>query len=672
MRIQLLIDNEVVAEIELEEGSQLIGSAKPSNILIDDPSVSPTHARIFQQDGISFIADIGSERGTLVTGQRVDVPTGLKDGDSVQLGDFVFQVKLLGSPPHLGDQVAAGTLNVPGSRPKPPPLPRGRPKPPPLPQRDQENSGRVPRPFWKKSVTRASIAVLCISVLTWAFWSHSEKSNADRHGSLSNTETEVDVQTLDNSPEAIHKKFRSALNLPEANDKPEASVWIPASKHVSATKFYLDGYNDGQRQRQIEQKHAIMKEKGWIPSSKVNPDKLTAKDIKSSSEYSIKEAGRHDGAAGQRIADRSSLGLVLSTEDCIEQINAALKDMGPNAIPKDLVELGGLLGILLRHDPALTNVLAETSAPDDAEFTSSSEKRRRITERRQTLVGAATDALRESCKELGITCLIRADKKYFAHPERTQDSSRRWGKSDWDDTEFDDRIPTEDVALVSNDSAIVFHTPLSYSTWEPGNPLNEGNSSYGYVNQLATSTNGALFLVSGDIDRLPSDLMPLDPTIRPRYQRHAHLGINRENSKVSGPFAKFGQSLPPDPLDSDRDTGNFWQSSINVLMQFKLSGTSSGIAWVPGVNKEVAQKIKANPPPMNYKANLAPRIVMQLGFLDNASDWGTENDSDYSTPQKLIISSYFCFDFTEEVQIGTNTLKFPWLDKNPPGRDILL
>lgn len=153
MRIQLLIDNEVVAEIELEEGDQLIGSAKPSNILIEDPSVSLTHAKIFQQDGIPFIADLGSEHGTLVAGIQVGVPTELKDGDHVQIGEFLFQVKILGDPPHPGDQVCPDPPRGPGARPKPPPLPRTMPTPPPLPSRGRPalKSSRSPA-AWSRSL----------------------------------------------------------------------------------------------------------------------------------------------------------------------------------------------------------------------------------------------------------------------------------------------------------------------------------------------------------------------------------------------------------------------------------------------------------------------------------------------------------------------------------------
>ena len=153
MRIQLMMDNEVVASIDLGENGQLVGSAMPSNILIDDPSVSHTHARIFQRGGKALIVDLGSAHGTIVAGQRAEAPMELKDGDSVQLGNTVFQVRILESTPQPDAQVATDIEGDKSVRSKPPPLPRSTQSSPPLTPRNQSSPGLSPPPTtWKKSL----------------------------------------------------------------------------------------------------------------------------------------------------------------------------------------------------------------------------------------------------------------------------------------------------------------------------------------------------------------------------------------------------------------------------------------------------------------------------------------------------------------------------------------
>ena len=113
MIIQLMLDGQVAAEIDLNEGERVVGSAEPSKILIEDPSVSPTHAKIYQSDGSLFIADLGSATGTMVDGRKIAEPTTLRDGQSVRIGEFELQIKV------LPEEIAAAAASPSSPQPAP-------------------------------------------------------------------------------------------------------------------------------------------------------------------------------------------------------------------------------------------------------------------------------------------------------------------------------------------------------------------------------------------------------------------------------------------------------------------------------------------------------------------------------------------------------------------------
>jgi len=77
-------------EIALSEGDNLIGRDQEAAVWVDDVSVSRHHARI-RIDAIGArVEDLGSKNGTYVGGTRVDMPTLLRDGDSVRLGSVAL------------------------------------------------------------------------------------------------------------------------------------------------------------------------------------------------------------------------------------------------------------------------------------------------------------------------------------------------------------------------------------------------------------------------------------------------------------------------------------------------------------------------------------------------------------------------------------------------------
>ena len=73
-------------------GPVLVGRSPSSDIVIDEPYVSATHARFTIQGPALVLEDLGSTNGTLVNGHAIDQPVTLRDGDEVQVGDTVMRV----------------------------------------------------------------------------------------------------------------------------------------------------------------------------------------------------------------------------------------------------------------------------------------------------------------------------------------------------------------------------------------------------------------------------------------------------------------------------------------------------------------------------------------------------------------------------------------------------
>ena len=73
-------------------GPVVVGRSPSSDIVIDEPYVSATHARFTIQGPALVLEDLGSTHGTMVNGHAIDQPVTLRDGDEVQVGDTVMRV----------------------------------------------------------------------------------------------------------------------------------------------------------------------------------------------------------------------------------------------------------------------------------------------------------------------------------------------------------------------------------------------------------------------------------------------------------------------------------------------------------------------------------------------------------------------------------------------------
>jgi pSer/pThr/pTyr-binding forkhead associated (FHA) protein len=71
--------------------SATLGRGDNSDIRIDDPYASSSHARIFPRGQFMYIEDMGSTNGTLLNGRPLRRPEQLKVTDTVRIGDSEYR-----------------------------------------------------------------------------------------------------------------------------------------------------------------------------------------------------------------------------------------------------------------------------------------------------------------------------------------------------------------------------------------------------------------------------------------------------------------------------------------------------------------------------------------------------------------------------------------------------
>ena len=68
----------------------VVGRDAACDVRLADPRVSRRHCELTTLRGVVWLGDLGSAHGTFLNGQRVTVPTPLRDGDLVELGGEVL------------------------------------------------------------------------------------------------------------------------------------------------------------------------------------------------------------------------------------------------------------------------------------------------------------------------------------------------------------------------------------------------------------------------------------------------------------------------------------------------------------------------------------------------------------------------------------------------------
>lgn len=75
-----------VATLVIDQDELFIGRRPTSHLVLADPHVSQTHARIRRSSGAILIEDLGSTNGTFVNNEPIVGPMALRHGDIVRFG----------------------------------------------------------------------------------------------------------------------------------------------------------------------------------------------------------------------------------------------------------------------------------------------------------------------------------------------------------------------------------------------------------------------------------------------------------------------------------------------------------------------------------------------------------------------------------------------------------
>ncbi len=83
---------EILGEYVLPPGNALltVGSESGNNVVVADKMVSMTHFHLERQGAKYFVRDLKSAFGTFVNGLRINAPTELRDGDTIQIGEHAL------------------------------------------------------------------------------------------------------------------------------------------------------------------------------------------------------------------------------------------------------------------------------------------------------------------------------------------------------------------------------------------------------------------------------------------------------------------------------------------------------------------------------------------------------------------------------------------------------
>jgi len=83
------------AMLPIEQGELVLGRGHGAGAQIEDAGLSRLHARVFAEDGVWYVEDLGSKNGTFVGNEAVEGKRALRDGDRLHIGrDTLLKVAL--------------------------------------------------------------------------------------------------------------------------------------------------------------------------------------------------------------------------------------------------------------------------------------------------------------------------------------------------------------------------------------------------------------------------------------------------------------------------------------------------------------------------------------------------------------------------------------------------
>jgi len=76
---------------DIDDDSIVIGRGENANIVVNDPSVSRNHMRIFKKNKIFYAEDLGSTNRTYVNEDEIEGIQRLENGDRIKIGNTIFK-----------------------------------------------------------------------------------------------------------------------------------------------------------------------------------------------------------------------------------------------------------------------------------------------------------------------------------------------------------------------------------------------------------------------------------------------------------------------------------------------------------------------------------------------------------------------------------------------------
>jgi len=107
-------------EIELSDGEVTLGRSRTSTVRLEHESVSRSHALLTFDRGEAIVKDLNSSNGTFVGGKRIQRETRLVNGDRLQLGAAVVEVRLLAPDVPSERTALLAAEQLPDAPPRPP------------------------------------------------------------------------------------------------------------------------------------------------------------------------------------------------------------------------------------------------------------------------------------------------------------------------------------------------------------------------------------------------------------------------------------------------------------------------------------------------------------------------------------------------------------------------
>lgn len=119
----LVVKEGPLAGQRVDLDSELVIGREDAGLTIDDEELSRKHAVVRIVGDTVEIEDLGSRNGTFVNGQRIGAKTRLKRGDSLKLGQNVFEVEAPRGAETVASPVSAAPVTAVAAVAAPPPGP---------------------------------------------------------------------------------------------------------------------------------------------------------------------------------------------------------------------------------------------------------------------------------------------------------------------------------------------------------------------------------------------------------------------------------------------------------------------------------------------------------------------------------------------------------------------